>query len=63
MTKKVVFVTGEKIGVSASETIHLYRRMVSFKKSGDVSVITQDLSDYPFGYYYHRTFVCRIYSI
>lgn len=47
MAKKVVFVTGEKIGVSVSETIHLYRRMVSFKKSGDVSVITQDLSDYP----------------
>lgn len=47
MAKKVVFVTGEKIGANASETIHLYRRMVSFKKSGDVSVITQDFSSYP----------------
>lgn len=47
MAKKVVFMTGEQIGANASETIHLYRRMVSFMKSDDASVITQDLSGYP----------------
>lgn len=47
MAKKVVFMTGEKIGANASEAIHLYRRMVSFKESGDVSIITQDFSGYP----------------
>ena len=47
MAKRVVFMTGEKIGANASEAIHLYRRMASFKKSGDVSIITQDFSGYP----------------
>lgn len=47
MAKRVVFMTGEKIGANVSEAIHLYRRMASFKKSGDVSIITQDFSGYP----------------
>lgn len=41
MAKNVVFLTGERIGNSASERLHLYKRIVSFRKSDDVSIITQ----------------------
>ena len=41
MQKNIVFLTGDKLGANVSETIHLYRRMESFKKSGNVSIITQ----------------------
>ena len=47
MQKNIVFLTGEIIGANVSETIHLYRRMESFKKSGVVSVITQTSDLYP----------------
>ena len=47
MAKKIVFLTSESIAGSATESIHLYRRMVSFKKSGDVAVITQSNDNYP----------------
>ena len=47
MTKSVVFLTGERIGDSASESLHLYRRIVSFRKSADVSIITQSDETFP----------------
>lgn len=47
MTKRVVFLTGKRIGSDASESIHLYKRIVSFKKCADVSIITQSTEDYP----------------
>lgn len=47
MAKNVVFLTGENIGSGASESIHLYRRIASFKKCGDVSIITQSTDTYP----------------
>lgn len=47
MTKNVVFLTGENIGSGASESIHLYKRIASFKKCGDVSIITQSTETYP----------------
>ena len=36
MGKRVVFLTGEQIGTNSAESLHLYKRIVSFKKSGDV---------------------------
>lgn len=47
MAKNVVFLTGERIGDSASESLHLYRRIVSFKKSADVTIITQSNDTFP----------------
>ena len=47
MAKNVVFLTGERIGNSASENLHLYRRIVSFRKSADVSIITQSDETFP----------------
>ena len=47
MAKNVVFLTGERIGNSASENLHLYRRIVSFRKSADVSIITQSTETFP----------------
>ncbi len=47
MAKRIVFLTGESIANNASECIHLYRRIVSFKKSADVAVITQSSEKYP----------------
>ena len=41
MAKRIVFLTGESIANNAYECIHLYRRILSFKKSADVAVITQ----------------------
>ncbi len=41
MRKRVVFVTGEKIGTNAFESIHLYKRIASFKKCANVTIITQ----------------------
>ena len=47
MAKNVVFLTAERIGDSASESLHLYRRIVSFRKSADVSIITQSTETFP----------------
>lgn len=47
MAKNVVFLTAERIGDSASESLHLYRRIVSFKKSADVTIITQSNETFP----------------
>ena len=47
MAKSVVFLTGERIGDSASECLHLYRRIVSFRKSAEVSIITQSDETFP----------------
>lgn len=47
MAKNIVFLTGESIGANASESLHLYRRMVSFRKSADVAVITQCRDTFP----------------
>lgn len=47
MAKSIVFLTGESIGANASESLHLYRRIVSFRKSADVAVITQCRDTYP----------------
>lgn len=47
MAKNVVFLTAERIGDSASESLHLYRRIVSFKKSADVTIITQCNETFP----------------
>lgn len=47
MVKNVVFLTAERIGDSASESLHLYRRIVSFKKSADVAIITQSDETFP----------------
>ena len=47
MAKSIVFLTGERIGANASESLHLYRRMVSFRKSADVAVITQCQDTFP----------------
>lgn len=47
MQKNIVFLTGDKLGANVSETIHLYRRMESFKKSGNVSIITQASDLFP----------------
>lgn len=47
MTKNVVFLTGKSIGTGASDCIHLYRRIASFEKCGDVSIITQSTETYP----------------
>lgn len=41
MAKRIVFLTGESIANNVNECIHIYRRIVSFKKSADVVVITQ----------------------
>ena len=46
MGKRVVFLTGEQIGANSAESLHLYKRIVSFKKSGDVTVITQSNDTY-----------------
>ena len=46
MGKRVVFLTGEQIGANSAESLHLYKRIVSFKKSGDVTVITQSNDAY-----------------
>jgi len=43
---RIVFLTGENIGADASETQHLYRRIVSFRKCSEVAVITQEASLY-----------------
>ena len=47
MAKNVVFLTAEKIGESASESLHLYKRIVSFRKSADVTIITQSNETFP----------------
>ena len=47
MAKNVVFLTAARIGDSASESLHLYRRIVSFKKSADVAIITQSDETFP----------------
>lgn len=47
MARKIVFLTGENIASNANECIHLYRRIVSFKKSADVAVITQSSEMHP----------------
>ena len=47
MAKNVVFLTAERIGDSASESLHLYRRIVSFKKSANVTIITQSNETFP----------------
>lgn len=47
MAKNLVFLTGERIGDSALESLHLYRRIVSFMKSADVSIITQSTETFP----------------
>lgn len=47
MAKNIVFLTGESLGTNASESLHLYRRIVSFRKSADVTVITQCRDTFP----------------
>ena len=47
MAKNVVFLTAARIGDSALESLHLYRRIVSFKKSADVAIITQSDETFP----------------
>lgn len=47
MAKRIVFLTGESIANNANECIHLYRRIVSFKKSADVAVITLSSDMHP----------------
>jgi len=47
MAKSIVFLTCERIGANASESLHLYRRIVSFRKSADVAVITQCQDTFP----------------
>ena len=47
MAKNVVFLTGERIGDSVLESLHLYRRIVSFGKNADVSIITQSSETFP----------------
>ena len=47
MAQSIVFLTGESIGANASESLHLYRRIVSFRKSADVAVITQCKDTFP----------------
>lgn len=46
MGKRVVFLTGEQIGANSAESLHLYKRIVSFKKSSEVAVITQSAESY-----------------
>ena len=40
MAKRVVFVTGNKIGADATSSVHLYKRIGSFRKSANVTIIT-----------------------
>ena len=47
MAKNVVFLTAARIGDSASESLHLYRRIVSFRKIAEVSIITQCTETFP----------------
>lgn len=47
MAKNVVFLTVARIGDSASESLHLYRRIVSFRKIAEVSIITQCTETFP----------------
>ena len=47
MAKRIVFLTGESIASNTNECIHLYRRIVSFRKSADVAVITQSSEMHP----------------
>lgn len=47
MAKRIVFLTGKSIAGKASECIHLYRRMVSFKNCADVAIITQSSEMHP----------------
>lgn len=35
---RIVFLTGENIGADASETQHLYRRIVSFRKCSECNI-------------------------
>lgn len=46
MAKNIVFLTGERLGVDASENLHLYRRIVSFKKTATASIITESNDNY-----------------
>lgn len=46
MEKHIVFLTGDRLGVDASENLHLYRRIVSFRKSANVAVITSSNDNY-----------------
>lgn len=47
MAKSIVFLTGENIGANASENLHLYRKIVSFRKNANVTIITQCHENYP----------------
>ena len=47
MAKSIVFLTGEDIGANASDNLHLYRKIVSFRRNADVTIITQCHENYP----------------
>ena len=47
MRKKIVFLTSDGIADNTVESIHLYRRIVSFRKSADIAVITQSSDTHP----------------
>lgn len=47
MGKKIVFLTSDGIADNTVESIHLYRRIVSFRKSADIAVITQSSDTHP----------------
>ena len=41
MAKRIVFLTSERIADNAAESIHLYKRIVSFRKNADITIITK----------------------
>ena len=47
MAKRIVFLTSERIAGNAAESIHLYKRIVSFRNSADITVITQSSDMHP----------------
>ena len=47
MAKRIVFLTSERIAGNATKSIHLYKRIVSFRNCADITVITQSSDTHP----------------
>ena len=47
MAKRIVFLTSERIAGNATESIHLYKRIVSFRNCADITVIAQSSDTHP----------------
>ena len=47
MAKSIVFLTGDRIAGNATESIHLYRRIVSFSEECCIAIINKGNMDLP----------------